>query len=338
MSASAVRARARPRAELEIPAITVEKPPIRRGLFRRRNNRRITVGGASMLAGVTGFLRALGRRLAFVGKALAVVALLVGAAVGGRQAVRHVIASPRFSVREIRIGATRHASADELRALSGIRLGDRLLAVDPDAVAARLATHPWVASARVRRDLPATLAVEVTERQAVASALLGALYLVDDSGRPFKRATLEEADGLPVLTGVTRDQYAAMRSTSEAVFRQELSLLHAYAKPGQPGVERPRLSEIHADARNGFTAVLLDGGGQVRLGHGDWAPKLEALDQILAALDARGPAAISVVFLDGAPSDRVTLRLNPLAQATGDPPPTALSSKKFRLPDKRGED
>jgi len=255
-------------------------------------------------------------------------------------------------VRDIRVGLTVHVAADDLRALTGVRVGDRLLAIDPDQVATRLTAHPWVVSARVRRELPSTLAIEVTERHAVASALLGALYLLDATGHPFKRATSEEADGLTVLTGITRDKYAAMRPTSEAAFREALGLLAAYdgdgssggtvsaGTPSAPPLEgpsrppRPKLSEIHLDARTGFTAVLLDGGGEIRLGRGEWDRKLAALDRILAAIGPQGPAALTTVFLDSAPSERVTLRLKPSAT----PPPPVVASKKFRVPDKRGED
>ena len=304
-------------------------------------------------------LRALARKLVFVGKVLAVIAFLGGAALAGRQAIRHVIASPRFAVRDIRVGPTVHVAADDLRALAGVRVGDRLLAIDPDQVAARLTAHPWVVSARVRRELPSTLAIEVTERRAVASALLGALYLLDGAGHPFKRATSEEADGLTVLTGITRDKYAAMRPTSEAAFREALGLLAAYDGDGRgdaglggtglsgpasaPPLEgpsqppRPKLSEIHLDARTGFTAVLLDGGGEIRLGRGEWERKLTALDRILGALGPRGPAALATVFLDSAPSERVTVRLRPSATPAA-PAPPVVASKKFRVADKRGED
>lgn len=306
-------------------------------------------------------LRGLARKLVFLGKVLTVLAFLGGAALAGRQAIRHVIASPRFAVRDIRVGPTTHVSADDLRALAGVHLGDRLLAVDPDLVAARLTAHPWVVSARVRRELPATLAIEVTERRAVASALLGALYLLDPAGHPFKRATFEEADGLTVLTGITRDKYAAMRPTSEAAFREALGLLAAYDRtdtgggvgnngniglPGTPNAApvegpaqapRPKLSEIHLDARTGFTAVLLDGGGEIRLGRGEWERKLAALDRILGALGPGGSAALTTVFLDGAPSERVTLRLRPSAVPAAAEPPV-VASKKFRVADKRGED
>jgi cell division protein FtsQ len=278
----------------------------RRGWFRRRGNRRLTFTRPSLLDWLGGALRVLGAKLVIVGKVLAVLGSIAGAVVGGRQVVRHVIASPRFAVRELRIAPTTHVTGDEIRSLLGVRIGDPLLAVDPDAVAAALTRHPWIASARVRRDLPATLAVEVVERRANASALIGALYLLDEGGRPFKRATPEEADGLPVVTGVTREQYAAMRATSEAVFRDGLALLKAYATD-HPA--RPKLSEIHVDPRSGFSLVLLDGGGEIRLGRGDFPDKLARLDRIVAALGGRGPAALRTIYLDGPLADRVTVRL-----------------------------
>jgi cell division protein FtsQ len=335
MSAEAARPRRASTGAASIvpPAITVSHPPSRRGWLRRRSNRRITAGGPRVGPWLARGFQAVLRKLAVVAKALAVVALLSGAMYGGRRLVRGVIGSPRFAVREVRVGATIHVSRDDLRALAGVRIGDHLLTVDPDVVAARIATHPWIAAARVRRELPSTVAIDVTERRAVACALLGALYLVDGAGLPFKRATLDEADGLTVLTGVNREQYAAMRTTSEAVFRQQLALLDAYETDG---AERPKLSEIHVDAREGFTAVLLDGGGEIRFGRGEWPRKLGALDQILAALGARGPASLSIVYLDGAATDRVTVRMKPAP--TDDPELTVAASKKFRSADKRGED
>jgi cell division septal protein FtsQ len=266
-----------------------------------------------------------------------VVAFLAGAALAGRKVVAHVIASPRFAVRDVEVGPSTRVSAEEIRALAGVQLGDRLLAVDPDAVAARLTTHPWILAARVRRELPSTLAIEVTERRAVASALLGALYLLDAEGRPFKRATFAEADGLPVITGVSRDQYAAVRTTSEAVFRQALDLYNSYSD-GHP--ERPKLSEVHVDTRAGFSLVLFERSGEIRLGRGDFEAKLARLDRIFGALDSRGPAGLETVYLDGPLSDRVTVRMTEAAaqgQEAPDPAPSrpTVASEKPRPAAKR---
>jgi cell division septal protein FtsQ len=286
--------------------IVVEHPPVRRRLFGRRSNRRITVARPSITAWLGSGLRAAAMRLALLGKALVVVAFVAGAVWAGRQIVRHVIASPRFAVRDVQVGAATHVSSDEIRQLAGVQIGDRLLAVDPDAVAARVTMHPWILSARARRELPSTLVIEVTERRAVASALLGALYLLDGSGHPFKRAALAEADGLPVITGVTRDQYASVRGTSEAVFRQALELYTAYSD-GHP--ERPKLSEIHVDTRTGFSLILFEGSGEIRIGQGDFGAKLAQFDRIFAALGPRSPAALRTVYLDGPPSERVAIRM-----------------------------
>lgn len=307
--------------------ITVEHPPVKRLFFRRRSNRRITVAGPSVLPWIADGLRAVGTRLAIFGKALVVIACAAAAIWGGRLVARHVIASPRFAVRDVAVGPSTRVSAEEIRALAGVQLGDRLLAVDPDAVAARLTTHPWILAARVRRELPSTLAIEVTERRAVASALLGALYLLDADGRPFKRATFAEADGLPVITGVTRDQYAAVRTTSEAVFRQALDVYDTYSD-GHP--ERPKLSEVHVDTRTGFSLILYDGSGEIRLGQGDFGAKIARFNRIFAALGPRGPAALETVYLDGPLSDRITVRMADGAKEDPAPPRPTLASEKPR--------
>jgi cell division protein FtsQ len=287
-------------------SVVVDRTPPHRGWFKRRRNRRVQFASTSVPVLLAGGASWLGRKLLVVGKLLVVIAVVGLSVLAGRQLVRQVIASPRFAVQEVRVAATTHVSAEEIQEFAGVEIGDRLLTVDPDQVAAKLASHPWIASARVRRDLPSALAIEVTERRAIASALMGALYLLDENGRPFKRATFDEADGLPVITGVTREQYVALRSTSEAVFREALALFAAYA---DGGAARPKLSEIHIDPRTGFSLVLFDGAGEIRLGRGAADEKLARLDQILAAAGPRGPAALATVYLDGAVADRVTVRL-----------------------------
>jgi cell division protein FtsQ len=276
-----------------------------------------------LLAGGMGWI---GRKVMVAGKLLLVIGIVALALLAGRQLVRHVIASARFAVKELRVAATTHVPAEEIEELAAVEIGDPLLTVDPDRVAARLATHPWIASARVRRELPSVLAIDVIERRAPATALMGALYLLDDNGRPFKRATFEEADGLPVITGVTREEYAALRAASEAAFREALALLATYLDPVGP--PRPKLSEIHVDPRAGFSLVLLDGAGEIRLGRGATAEKLARLDQILAAAGPRGAGALATIYLDGAQADRVTVRLAPGAAEPAQAPIVAKAHLK----------
>ncbi len=280
-------------------------------MSRRRGNRRITVASSSIAVWIAGALQGAVRRSLFALKALAAVAALAGAAWAGQQAVRHVIASPRFAVREVRVSATTHVGEDQVLALAAVAPGDRLLAIDTDVVAAQVASHPWVAAARVRRELPSVLAIDVTERSAAAVAVLGGLYLIDESGHPFKRATLDEADGLVLLTGISRQQYAAFHDASAAAYREALAILDEYRSPDSSAKARPPLSEIHIDPHYGFSLILYDGGAEIRLGRGDYTDKLERLDRIFAGLPsfgAHGLASLQVVHLDGPNRDRVPVR------------------------------
>jgi cell division protein FtsQ len=278
---------------------------------RRKRNRRITVASPSVAVWIAGVLHGAFRRGLVVLKALAAVAVLAGAAWAGQQAVRHVVASPRFAVREVRVSETTRVREEDVLELAAVAPGDRLLSIDTDAVAVRVASHPWIASAHVRRELPSVLAIDVTERSAAAVAVLGGLYLLDESGHPFKRATLDEADGLVSITGISRQQYAAFRDASAAAYREALALLDEYRSPDSSKT-RPPLSEIHIDPHYGFSLVLYDGGAEIRLGRGDYTDKLERLDRILAGLPpfgAHGPASLQVVHLDGPNRDRVPIRL-----------------------------
>jgi len=307
-----------PPARTEPPAPPVVARP-RRSLFgARRPNRKITFDNRSILLWLLEALGRLARRMVLVGKVLAAVAALGAAVWVGRLVIHHVVASSRFALREIRVGPSVHLGRDQVEALAGVGVGDPLLDLDTDAIAARLARHPWIAAARVQRQLPGSLVIEVTERRAAAVATLGALYLIDDSGHAFKQATIEETEGLVVLTGLTREQYSGRREASESAFREALALLNSYRQAGRDAA-RPDLSEIHVDPRNGFSLFLYDTGAEIRLGRDGIAEKLSRLDQILAALGPSGIAATRVIHLDGPAKDRIPIRLAETDPAEGTP-------------------
>ena len=279
---------------------------------RRRKNRRVNVQVrapfVAVADGISSAGRVVYRSVRVLGKVLlllGLIALLLG---GGRLALEQLTASPRFALRNVEISATTRITADEIVALARVAQGDRLLKLDTDAIAARVAEHPWAAEVRVRRRLPSVLSFEVTERRAIATVNLGGLYLVDETGRPFKRATMGEADGLPVLTGLERSQYVDHRGPSEAVFREAIGILTAYR--AQAG--RPEVGEINMSPRYGFTLFLLEGGAEIRLGRKDYDRKLARLDQIFEAVKTSGadPASIRVVHLDGSDLRRVPVRLH----------------------------
>ena len=299
---------------------TLEMEVSRRGLLRRRRNRRVAVQRKSLLTLVASGGAKAGRSLARAAKLAGKVLLLLGVSTacvwGGRLAIVHVVNSPQFQISHIEFSATPHLGQAELSRLAGVEVGDKLLGIDTDQVAARIATHPWVATVRTSRQLPSSLVIEVTEKRAVAAAALSGLYLIDENGRPFKRASMEEADGLPVLTGIERTRYADMREISEAAFREAVAVLGEYrSKPG-----RPVAGEVNIDPAFGFSLFLLDGGTEIRLGRGNLGKKLALLDQIFDAVgtNAGGFAALQIVHLDLPEGGRVPVLFRQGDKASAD--------------------
>ncbi len=312
-------------------SVEVDRP--RRAWFAgRKSNRRAVVQRQATLvlaANALGVMaRAVWSLLKVIGKVTIAVGFVVGLVWGSRWAMRHVIDSPRFSLVEVQVAGTQHILRQEVLQLAAVAAGDRLLAIDTDAVAAQVATHPWAASVRVGRRLPGALTIDITERNATGVVALGGLYLLDASGRPFKRATMAETEGFVVITGLERSQYVDMRDATEAAFREAQSIVTEY----QSAPARPALSEVNIDMRFGFTLFLFEGGAEIRLGRGDLHKKLAALDQIFEAVRMGGSSdirTVRIVHLDAADLDkgRVTVKFS----SEGDAEP-ALPRKSVKDP------
>lgn len=208
---------------------------------------------------------------------------------------RVAVSGGLLRIGEIRFEGLSRATAEELLELSPVAVGDHLLAVDPGAVAAALRRHPWIASAEVRRRLPAALEVSIVERRARALVDLGSLYLVDERGEVFKRATPGDGLDLPVVTGVGREDWVERRAEVEPLLVGALALLDRWAERGLD--RRAPISEIHLDPDYGTILWAGDEGVEVRLGQGDLPEKLARLERVLAAVDAEGQRA-EVLHLD----------------------------------------
>jgi len=259
------------------------------------------------------------------------LALTVGCGLGVAFAVlaghRFLTHSPHFALRDFRVSGVRHLTTEELLDRAGVAFGDNLFARSVDQVALRVRADPWVAGVKVHRELPAALAVEVVEREARAVVALGSLYLCDEGGAVFKRATLEEAAALPVLTGVARDAYIHDRDGSQALLREGLQALSTW----QAVAERAPIGEVHVEPAAGTTLYARQGGTAIRVGHGDAAAlavRMARVDAVWAALLAAGQRA-AIIHADAATHpERVTVRL----LAPRRPPPAAPPSSAVAPP------
>jgi cell division protein FtsQ len=115
--------------------------------------------------------------------------LVLGLSVGLFFSVyRYAMTTPRFAVEHIEVKGNQRLSETQVVRLAGVETGQNVFALDTSRAQQRLLAEPWVERARVSRELPATLRIELTERVAVAVALVeGDLFLVTSDGEPFKK-------------------------------------------------------------------------------------------------------------------------------------------------------
>jgi cell division protein FtsQ len=225
-------------------------------------------------------------------------------AAGGTFAWRFLTTSPRFAVTTLRFTGTRHTSPEELERLLPFHRGENILRARLGDAIRVFTQNPWIASVRAHRELPGTIAIEITERDAAAAVLLGGLYLADGTGMIFKRATLEEADGLLVVTGLDRERFLDDPAASAARVREALAVARTWA--ARP---RPALSEIALQPAAGPTLFLRDGGLEIRLGLGDLDGAFTRFDELARELARRGERPRAILLDSITHPDRATVRL-----------------------------
>jgi cell division septal protein FtsQ len=164
--------------------------------------------------------------------------------------------------------------------------------------------HPWVKEVTVLRELPHTIHLQIIEHRARGLLLMDHLYLVNSEGLVFKRADLDEQEGLVVITGIDRPSFLEQPRVAQKKLRRALQLVDRYYSQN-----RPQLSEIHMESGETFTLYLKRGGVAVRVGRELTDERLLKFDTVWAGLGPEAERA-RILFLDHETHpDRVMVRM-----------------------------
>jgi len=153
-----------------------------------------------------------------------------------------------------------------------------MLALRLKTVGGQIAANPWVANVRVQRFFPGTLAVTVTERQAVAVVNMGLLYYLDAQGEPFKPLNFGDKLDYPVVSGFTEEDLNSDPDGTREALKTACNLIAALRQQGV--FILADVSEIHYDRGHGFTLYTTSGAVPVRIGMSDFTEKLNRFARI----------------------------------------------------------
>lgn len=137
------------------------------------------------------------------GVALALmIASLAGVPALAEAQIAKVAADAGFAVRHVKVTGTNRMDEREVYALALAQRSRAMPDVDIAALRTRLLTLPWVRDARVSRQLPDTLAIDIVEREPHAVlARPDRLMLIDRSGVELAPIAEAKAKGMLRISG-----------------------------------------------------------------------------------------------------------------------------------------
>lgn len=213
-------------------------------------------------------------------KTVATVTAFAGLIAGALGAYSYLTSTPRLAIHNIVVENADAKRWEEIEALTGVRIGDNLVATDLSAVRSRVEDHPWVAHATVTRDLPHTLRIVVDEREPALILSLDQLYYVDVNGVAFKPVAVGDNYDFPVLTGLTRRDFEHDPEFAADILRDALRILDAAETSG--ALENTEISELHVE-HDEFTLTTVDASLVVRIGSGGFSKKFKRLERVRSA-------------------------------------------------------
>jgi cell division protein FtsQ len=227
---------------------------------------------------------------------------------------RQVLAADALTISRITVSGNSRLSKGEVVALlEGIR-GANMLTVDLDEWRRKLLSSPWVADAAIRRVLPGTVAVAISERQPMGIGRInGELYLIDDRGGLIDQFGPNYAEfDLPIIDGLSatpRDNATLVDPSRAALAARVLATLQT-----RPDLAR-RVSEIDVSDDRDATLILKGDTALVRVGTEQFVERLQAYLDLAPALRERIAAIDSVdlrfdqrVYVKPAAKNRVGVR------------------------------
>ena len=211
--------------------------------------------------------------------------------------------TPRLVSRVVVRGNVR-LSTGEVDALVHGLYGTSIITAELDRYRARLLESPWVADAALRRLLPSTIEVFVSERQPMGICRLRSqLYLIDRDGTIIDEFGPQYAEfDLPIVDGLVRAPRDREASIDPAGARFAARVIDDLA--GNRPLLR-RVSQIDVSDPHDAVVLLDDDAALLRLGEERFLDRLKGYLEVAAALRERVP---DIDYVDLRFDERVYVR------------------------------
>jgi cell division protein FtsQ len=200
-------------------------------------------------------------------------------------------------------GNERLSKTEVIAVLDGLR-GQNLLWADLDAWRRKLLASPWVRDASLRRSLPSTVEVVISERAPIGIGRInGEMYLIDERGIVIDPYGPQYSDlDLPIIDGLSLRAEGEGSATDEA--RADLAARVITALAAKPAIGK-RLSQVDVTDMRNATVILSGDTATIQLGDDQFLQRLESYLDLAAALRER---VANIDYVDLRFEDRIYVK------------------------------
>jgi cell division protein FtsQ len=229
------------------------------------------------------------RRL--LGAVLATIFTIMAGAAG----LHWILTTHRFAVASVEVRGVSRVAPDQILAVAAIPRGTNIFRLNTMGVIGRVESLPEIRRADVVRELPNRVVISVEERRPFTLVHGGRLHWMDEEGRLLGASPEAVAPPMPVISGLSAEELASMRTSPGPKARTAIGVIRALLRSGN-GLTA-EISEIDMSRREGPVLYTVDG-VEVRLGTEDWDERLSRLEGVLAQIATQDVRTVDLRFRD----------------------------------------
>ena len=192
-----------------------------------------------------------------------------------------VTQSALFAVKQISVAGNQRVSSDEIISFADLDEDHNLFKLNIHTLEKKISSHPWIASANVKRRLPSGLEITVTEHTALAIVKIENIadIIINTQGQPFKEYNpqTDDVEELPVITGLDLTRTGTQYLFDGTLFNAVMDFLKVANTDQGIKIGADRQLGITVESRDIYNRV--PSGHQpfirIKLGFGDYERKFK---------------------------------------------------------------
>jgi cell division protein FtsQ len=205
--------------------------------------------------------------------------------------------APFLQLRYVDIEGNKHISDKEIISTIELEGEPNILSIDIGTLNEKLAQHPWIERATMRRVFPDGIRIEVLEREPVAVAKFkDEFYFVDRNGVIFDKAIKEDRKKYPLLTGPERESIERGDRKTILLLQRAIDLIEMTRRVKI--FRQNAISQIHLDRAVGLYMFMAGKETEIRMGFADFERKFRRLTKIWDTIQSMEIVSIDCTIPD----------------------------------------